>query len=209
MENNTHATKLPKKALGLIRRVKREFTNHIITQDFTIPEITAKNGSIFANHDVYSTLSAGEKFMEIDLRHAYWRTAYLLGYISKRVYTAFANDKEMKLFRNIALACVIAVKYREYYRDGKLYFSITESCNQYAIMYKNIRHYIWNMIGDIGRKYPKGVIGYRVDAVYVLPEYADRVKFYFRNRSYMYRSNECEKLNEREYIMFGDEIKKL
>ena len=124
--------------LGLISAVKKSFSAYIKTHldelipnennEYTFKTISQLNSPIYTNHYLYNQIEAMEDFYIIDLCHAYWRIAFLKGYINEGLYSTHTTISDSKLYRNMALACTIAHTKRTYYMDGEPKYEINEVC---------------------------------------------------------------------------------
>jgi len=205
--------------LGLISAVKKSFTKYLTSHldemkpnengEYNFTTIKQLNGPIYTNREIYNSIGDVEEFYLIDLRHAYWRIAYLKGYISEGLYNSHITSNESKLFRNIALACTIAHTKRTYYINGEPAFDITEVCKPFETMYANIRHVCYNAVGDVQRALPTQVFAYRTDGVFVTKCGLEMAKKMLYNRSFLCRVKRCIKVNENFYADENDQLKKL
>lgn len=206
--------------MGLIRSVKKSFDTFIAghfdylvlsaeTGLYDFPHVPRLNGPVYTNRLLYSELPKTTEFYIIDLRHAYWRIAYLKGLISENLYMSQIAKKESKLFRNMALACTMAARKRSYYLNGEMVYEVTESCKPYETLYTNIRHICYNAVGDCHRALPEQVFAYRVDAVYVLPEGLEKAKKILQNKGLRIKTIACHKVNDEYYADENGELKKI
>ena len=103
-----------KDIVNLIAQTKKQFNRFIEKNRLEIEEIEPLTTSYFCNHKAIEKGKKGELICHIDINHAYWRTAFLLGYISERYYKKTYQNDDLKLHRNVALACTIAPKKKTY-----------------------------------------------------------------------------------------------
>ena len=105
-------------------------------------------------------------YIATDLDHAYWRIAYLLGYISERLYTGGLRwDKKI---RNMTMA-VLATE-RKFLKFDNGEFVPNESIiikrNTIARMYKNIRHTCYQHMNALMVMLGDGFLCYKTDCIY-------------------------------------------
>jgi len=197
-----------KEVVSLIANVKKGFTKFLTKNGFYVEPIEQRHGSYFHNQHLFNALPVDGKFILIDVSHCYWRIAYLLGYISERTYSNTLKKKDgMKLWRNMALACTIAPKTREYYWHKVKIMEISEDTSQYQQMYKNIRYRAYNLMGDICAKIgQKNCFGYRTDGIFVTPEREAEVKKMLKKERLNFKTNKLVKISSSSY---SDEKKKV
>ena len=206
-------------ALGLLSSVKRSFSTYLSkhlddlipdeTREYTFRAVPKLNSPIYTNRAIFNQINLKDEFFIVDLRHAYWRIAYLKGYISDKLYAAHTSNKEngTKLWRNMALACTIAHKKRIYYIDGEPILEVSEVCKPYETMYQNIRHTCYNAVGDVQRALQKQVFALRTDAVFVTAEGLEKAKKMLYNRGFLCVVIKCVKISETMYRKENDEVK--
>lgn len=144
----------------------------------------------------------GTKFIYVDVKHCYWRIAYLMGYITPYFYEKILSSPDMKLWRNMALSCIIAPKKVEHFKDGVSMGVISEDTRCYEQVYENIRFYAWNLFGrlcyeKIGKE---NCLGYFTDGIMIFPEDLSKVKTVLARHKLQYRVINCEKVSQKEFI---------
>jgi hypothetical protein len=195
-----------KSILNLFGSVKKSVNRYLVKNGFNIKEIPKKYGSVFANRELFDEMPVGSQFFYIDVKHCYWRIAYLKGYITEYYYNKILEKPDLKLYRNMALSCIVAPKEVTYYINGKESHTIIEDNTLYDIVYKNIRHSAWNLFGrlafdKIGKE---NCIGYFTDGIMVFPADLQKVKTVLARHKLQHRVIECEKTNHREYVYVDD-----
>jgi len=194
-----------RQVITLFGNVKKGFNRFILKNNLTIKEVKPIYSSYFRNYEAFKHLPDNTDFEIIDVNHCYWRIAYLLGYISERIYKNTLKKSDMKLFRNMALSCTIAPKIREYYIDGKKINEIMEDTRMYQTMYKNIRYTSYNIIGDICEKIgEKNCLGYRTDGIFVLPQFSKEVKRLMRKNRLTFKTVKCRKIDYGHYLQIDE-----
>jgi hypothetical protein len=109
-----------KNILSLFANVKKSINKYLVQHGLKINKIEKKYDSTFTNRLLFDSLPIGTSFYYIDVKHCYWRIAYLNGYISENYYKKILEKSDLKIYRNMALSCIIAAKTVEYYDNGKL-----------------------------------------------------------------------------------------
>lgn len=201
-----------KEILSLFASVKKSVNRKIKEKNFDIPVIKKKYNSVFANRPLFDSLPMGAEFYYVDVKHCYWRIAYLQGYITEYYYDKVLEKPDLKLYRNMALSCIIAPKQKEYYIGGQKTHTITEEMSVYDTVYSNIRHYAWNIFGRLCfEKIGKDrCLGYFTDGIMVFGDDMKPVKTTLARHKLQHRIIRCEKVGHREYVNTDEgEVKKI
>ena len=114
---NTTRTNDSNKVLNIFASVKKSINRYLEKNEFQFPKKVKNYDSSFVNRGLFNSLQNGTPFYYIDVKHCYWRIAYLNGYISQNYYEKILKDPEMKLYRNMALSCIIAPRIMDYYKN--------------------------------------------------------------------------------------------
>jgi hypothetical protein len=188
--------------INLFANVKKSINKYIVRNDMKIDRIEKKHDSSFTNRILFDSLPIGYTFYYLDVKHCYWRIAYLNGYISENYYNKILENPDLKIYRNMALSCIIAPKSVEYYQEGKLVNIVEEDTTLYQTIYENIRYKAWNIFGNlcfekIGKE---KTIGYYTDGIMVMPEYVDVVKATLSRNKLNYRITKCIKTKSRQWM---------
>ncbi len=196
------------KILNLFASVKKSINKKLNNLNFVLPKIEKKYNSTFTNRALFNSLDNGTNFYYVDVKHCYWRIAYLQGYISEYYYLKILENPEMKLWRNMALSCIIAGKRVEYYKNGKHIHTISEHTKLYEQVYENIRFYAWNLFGrlcfdKIGKD---KCMGYFTDGIMVFEEDLKTVRTVLARHKLQYRIVECEKTENNKYVTLNDGV---
>lgn len=201
-----------KQILSLFASVKKSINRYLQDNDFKVKPIKKKYNSVFANRNLFDTLPIGTQFYYVDVKHCYWRIAYLKRYITKYYYEKVLEKPDLKLYRNMALSCIIAPKQVEYFDKGKKILTITEDTEMYNTVYENIRHFAWNLFGrlcfeKIGED---RCIGYFTDGIMVFESDLKLVKTTLARHKLQHRTILCEKSGDREYVYIEEgEVRKI
>jgi predicted HAD superfamily phosphohydrolase YqeG len=88
----------------LVEPVFNEETQQYEESKYKIPKIPTKRPHLtFIHHKNLDWYGAGQQALAIDINHCYWRTAYLLGFITEFTYNKGIEKKEYKDGRLIAI----------------------------------------------------------------------------------------------------------
>jgi hypothetical protein len=197
-----------KKIVSLFASVKKSINRFLFKNDFSIAEIEKKYGSVFVNRGLFDALPIGTQFRYVDVKHCYWRIAYLKGYITKYYYDKVLEKPDLKLFRNMALACIIANKQVEYFKSGMLVATISEDNSLYECVYRNIRHTAWNLFGSLAFEKigEDNCIGYFTDGIMVFENDLKKVTTVLARHKLQHRIILCEKTAHREYVYVDEGV---
>jgi hypothetical protein len=140
-----HLVALVKKDIdNLIRPVLNEVTQEYEVL-YKIPKIPQKKPHLtFIHHRNLDWYGAGQEALAIDINHCYWRTAYLLGFITDETYKKGIEKKEYKDGRLIAIGTLAKILTVTEYKDGlkhKEYIDDRE--------YKKYGGFFWAVISKV------------------------------------------------------------
>jgi hypothetical protein len=186
--------------LSLLRKVHNEIQGFIVANDFHVEKIPENYPSMNMDRKRFAELPDNTKIVSFDMLHAYWLSAYKLGYISKRMYNKYAGNEDYKLARNIALSTLTSRHDRDIYLEGKHFHNVICDNTLESIVYKNIRCYTYNVIGELHELIGEGSLGYRVDGVYSINDAAihDFVDSYFKGLNLPYEIEYYRKINDKQ-----------
>lgn len=204
--------KISNEALSLFSHVKKSINKFIMSNNLDIEEIYQFYPAKFFNRILFADLEKDAEFTLIDVKHCYWRIAYLKGYIDLKLYESVINnqDPQYKLWRNMSLSCIIAPKKVQIFKNGKEFPIIEEDNTLYKKIYGNIRFTAWNLFGSICEKIGReNVIGYNTDGIMVFNEDATRVTSTLARNKLQYTVKKCRKFSNDEYITEKGKIYKL
>jgi hypothetical protein len=209
VKKRTYNTRISKSRISvLFRSVKEAYHKYIIENNFTI-DVPEKKGMVRGkNIKLWQSLNIGDTYYCLDLSHAYWRQAKMIGMLHDKLYNKYKDDKDMKLFRNMAFAAVLAPKTVEYVVNGRYAGCFTEDTSIYNEVYKKIRFTVYNLIYDLKDILIDSWLEYNIDAIYFLPDSLKIAKKYMDDLGYIYTIEKCQKINNDEYVVLkGGEIK--
>lgn len=197
--NNKDESKI---ILNLFANVKKSVNRYIVKQNIYVDKTEKHYDSSFTNRILFDSLPIGTNFYYVDVKHCYWRIAYLKGYISDNFYHKILENPDLKIYRNMALSCIIAPKKVEYYDDGKLINIIEEDTSIYKTIYENIRFQAWNIFGNLcfDKLGKENTIGYYTDGIMILPDNLQKVKTTLSRNKLQFRITKCVKTNHRQWM---------
>lgn len=199
-------------ALSLFSNVKKSINKYIINNLDNLEDVPNIYPSKYSNRMLYNEMSDGQEFYLIDVKHCYWRIAYLKGCIDKKLYESVIEhqDPAFKLWRNMSLSCIIAPKRVQIFKNGKEYPPIEEDTTLYKQVYSNIRFTAWNLFGRICDKIGKDfVIGYNTDGIMVFDNDVSKVTSTLARNKLQYTTKKCFKHSHNEYITEKGKIYKV
>jgi hypothetical protein len=198
----------PKEARIFMRSVRSSVTRYINSVNFQVPEIKKEYPVVFTNRLFWESIPDNTEFYIIDAKHAYWRIAFLLGYIKKGMYEKYAENKEMKAVRNISLAILNSTHKCDYYRDGEKIIDITCDTSLYSRVYNNIRYFSYNLCGRLRNSLDDACFAYRTDGVFLLRPGLVRAKRIFEENNLLYKIEKCVKIDNKSYSNMDGELKR-
>lgn len=164
----------------LIKAVKSDFEKFI----FNNP-----NFEIIPDYQpFYSNESSNnyEKIVYYDLNHAYWRFAFLKGYISEKTYNKGLESEENKQLYCIALSTQGAEKRYNLIVNKKKSIEVkTTGFESYRQIYNNIRNYTYKAMDDMKKILKADFRGYNVDCICFIDTKENREiieKYLFKNK---------------------------
>lgn len=197
-----------KNARSLMRCVRAAITRYIKNCDFQVPEIKKEYPVVYTNRLFWESIPAETEFYIIDAKHAYWRIAFLLGYIKKGMYEKYAENKELKSVRNISLAILNSSHKCEYYFDNKKINEVTCDTSLYSRIYNNIRYSSYNLCGRLRNDLDSSCFAYRTDGVFLLKPGLHHAKKIFEKNNLFYKIEKCVKIDNKSYTNECGELKK-
>lgn len=177
--------------------LKKQAIKYFIKNKNVIVPIEKKHIVVFRNGRLYDSLENDAEFYCIDIRHCYWRIAYLIGWISKGIYEKYINQKEL---RNKSLGSIQASKKVIYVKDGIVINEFEESNELFKILYTNVRHTAYNVVGDIAKSIGLNcVLKYNMDAIFIFEKDISKVQKWFNKNKLFYKIKLCNKVDNIQY----------
>lgn len=199
---------LHKSAINLFAQVQKSVNRFIKQVDFEVKKVRQLHPSTDTNRNKWRSITDDDIFYYIDIKHCYWRIAFLKGYISKNLYESSLLKPELKIQRNISLALIIAPKKRQYYKNGVLTVEISEERSMYRIIYDNIRFTAYNLMGKCKEHCGEDFIAYRTDGIMVGEESVNDVVEILHNEGFNCIVTECRKIDHNTYLYDNKKKKK-
>jgi len=196
-----------KEAGKLMGRVRAAVTVYIKKVNFDVPVIKKEYPATFTNRFFWESIPDNTEFYIIDAKHAYWRIAYLQGYISKKLYDRYAENQELKQVKNIALAILTTQHKRQYYSNGKLIHEIESDTSLYCRCYNNIRFFSFNLCGKLRNSLDDSCFAYKTDGVFLLKPGLHDAKKIFEKNNLLYKIEKCVKVDNKTYSTVDGELK--
>lgn len=208
-KNKNHIAKgeQRKEVISLFAQVSKMINKYIIENNFTVKMVRQRHSSSDTNRGKFQKMKVGSEFYYIDVAHCFWRIAFLNGYINEKYYENVLKKPELKTYRNMALACIVAPRTMEYHAHGKS-FEISEDKTLWRIIYDNIRFTSYNLMGDLARHIPNFFIAYRTDGIMVTKPAVKKVKDLLESAGFEYRITKCRKVDDGHYL-HGSKVKKI
>lgn len=183
--------------LSIISRVKQQATKYLKNNpDYEI--VRQRHSAVFRNRPLYDRIE--EDFWEVDIKHCFWRIAFLRNYINEKLYLeVLGQGDRLKQYRNMALSCMVAPKMRRFSIPGQEPRFDTENTEGHKHLYDNIRLSSYNMMGDILYEVgEENVITYRTDGIFVTHKVLSRVCKKLRRMGMFYTIRRCTKHGNNE-----------
>lgn len=216
-KNNRFTPSQRRTYIYLCGHIKKAYNHYAIINDNNIVVPEKLFYKSYKNRAVYNSLPDNSKFYIVDIKHCYWRIAYMFGIISQRVYERYGNNSDHKDPRNMALTSCLSPVTKEYNffsndnpELNNKTLSITEDIEIYHRIYDKIRIHAYNITGEIAFNILgiENFIMYNVDGIAVLENKVDLVMSELNKRNFITSVLECTKVDDINFIKGADEIKK-
>lgn len=155
------------------------------------------------DRDKIKKLPQGYSFLATDLKHAYWRVAYINGYISEYLYQK-CNREEFKLERNKALACVSSMDKVITYEKGVKVKEELIGNDELRRMYSHIRNCTYKIMNDCKEAIGDGFIMYKTDCIFYDKKYKKKVEEIMTKNNLLFETDECQNINSKYFIYDGE-----
>ena len=154
----------------LSRMVKRDFELYLKHNKVIVTEPAA------SHINVKSSLE-NENIVAYDINHAYWRVAFVKGYITETTYLKGLSTRDLKNSYCIALSTQGAAKKYSKLNSGKNKGSAVTMVNErFRDIYTDIRNSTYRMMDDLRFELGCGFRGYTVDCIYCIDNEKNRTK---------------------------------
>lgn len=200
-ETKVKNKKKNREVINLFSQVAKNVNQYIVNNGLKVRAVKSRHSSTYTNRKLYREMAEGERFFYVDISHCFWRIAYLKKYITKQLYENTLQKEEFKVYRNIALACIVAPRTRRYYVLGKFMGEISEWKVLHQRIYDNIRFTAYNLMGDLRAETNRYCIGYRTDGIMITdnPKIVKRVKETIERKGFSCKVTECFKVDDMYY----------
>ena len=175
----------PKDKVFLFNNVQQDCKKFLVKYSFIDlpPKVDVSNYNWDYDHE--SGVITGT-----DLNHAFWRIAYVKGYISKKTYE-FGLDDRAKALRLATLSVLGREKKYDKFIAGKFVESVVlkEKNEKLQNIYKDIRYSCYYMMHELSQMLGKDFDCWRTDCIYYrdTPENRKIVHDYFEEREMMFK----------------------
>ena len=161
------------------------------------------------NFSNWECLNDGDYFYNLDLKSAYWQSAYQLGYLSDKMFKNYFSSDEYKMAKRVCISFLARKNYMVYYPNVKNQLeSFKIGCDTSVLknVYKNIRHYLYNTMTNCVNDNIEW-LEYNIDGVTVTKKDLHTVSEYFKNLNLEFKITECRKINDSDYF-YGSKQRK-
>ena len=185
-----HLISLVKKEIdALIRGVYNE-EKDIYENKFQIPKIPKYKPILtFVHHKNLEFYGCGVEALAIDINHCYWRTAYLLKYISEELYLKGLEKTEYKDGRLIAIGTLGKVLTIKKYVNGE---KVNESVNdeeykKYGGFYWAVICKVYSCMVELSTKLGIDYLMFLTDCVFIDPSRRDEAISIIESHGYSWK----------------------
>ena len=192
----------PKNKLFLFKKVSDDVKKYL-SQNSIIDLPPKKNTQDFnLEYDVNNGVITGT-----DLDHAYWRIAYVKGYISKNTYEHGIKDERSKSIRLATLGVLGTEQKFDRYENGEYVETIIHRRENKLMktVYKDIRYTCFYMMYEIALMLGEDFESWNTDCIYYRDSKKNReiVNSFFDMHNMLYKQlafNSMEFFDEKEFI---------
>lgn len=136
-----------------------------------------------------------KQLIMIDINDCYWRTAYLLGYISKATYIKGRKRKEWKVGRNACIGSLCKTTIKQGYTNGKVDATkrqVVRAPLQYQLIRNHIIGYVFTMFNELFELMGNNFFMFLTDCLVTNYENKKKVEEYFTQKGYRVKSKPIE-----------------
>jgi hypothetical protein len=181
-------TNFPKKKVYLFNTVKLQVVKWLKTNELIIPE-NVNSIEYNYDYDIDDGVLAGT-----DINHAYWRIAYIKGFISEKTYIA-GLDSDCKALRLATLSVLGREKRFDEYKNGKITESIITQKENIELknVFKYIRLSCFNYMKEASELIKDDFYSWKTDCIYyrdndenvkIIQEYFDSKDLTYKQLGY-------------------------
>lgn len=199
--------KLTPKELGFIKRVKNYVVKNEIYSKFEDQYFSDDVIYMESNMRLKGRVMNG--IIEMDINHAYWKTAHMLGAISDKLYYEGLDQEGgiSKVARLVALGAL--AKKKTYYKikGGKMKESHVERSLLTENIWFTICHNVSKVMQDVAISLGKDYLFYWVDGIYMKndPESVQLAKVIFEQNGYGVKTKEMYRVdfNQENFTIYS------
>jgi hypothetical protein len=183
---STGKKNIPKNKLFLFKKV--QFDAKIFVDNNPLIVLPPKHKTQFYN--LYYNESIG-KITGTDLDHAFWRIAYVKGYISEKTYKKGLEDDKSKTVRLATLGVLGKERKYDEYVNGEFVRTVIEKKEDKALLlvYKDIRYTCYYMMHVLSQKLGDDFESWATDCIYYrdTPENRKLVHSFFEAHKMLFK----------------------
>lgn len=147
-----------------------------------------------------------------DISHCYWRTAYLMKFITEKTYLKGLEKPEYKDALHVIIGALGRHVITEYYKDG-MKISVPDFKNYiYQPFFYLIKDYVFKLFVAVKKEFPEDLCMWKTDCFYFNPAKTNEIVFFIESFGYTlkYDSIMVKKVTELkvEYFCVNDSVDK-
>jgi hypothetical protein len=177
---------IPSNKLFLFKMVKRDALKFTEKNPIIVLPPKQKTQNYNLNYDETKGVITGT-----DLNHAFWRIAYVKGYISEKTYLKGLEDDNSKTARLATLGVLGTQKSYDEYREGEFFQTIVKRKQDQSLLmvYKDIRYTCYYMMYVLSQKLGDDFESWATDCIYYRdsPENRKLVHDFFDAHGMLYK----------------------
>ena len=187
--------------LAIVTMVKTSVRSYL-AKNKNVTEIKSTHSTVTKNQTAYANIEKGSMFYSVDINHAYFQVLHKLGYIEDHLYETYKDQEEYKKAFHFSCSWLASRSKIYKYRKGilKQIVDSSEADKELSIIYKNVRHTLQNLLGEIYDQLGNNAIAYITDEILIHPQSLSAVKQYFKSKGYEFKITICKKNSDTEYI---------
>lgn len=153
------------------------------------------------NLDVWSKMKSRTIFYNIDLSSAYWQIAHKLGYISTKFFEKYMYNDDYKEAKRYCISFLARDNEMKYFDGREINHIKCDNSCLYQI-YENIRYELYRCIKEI-YSITTEWIEFNIDGINILKKDLKSICAKFDELGFIYKVNECVKIDKHEYFHKG------
>ena len=181
--------------IHLVQMVKREINQYI--EKYGIPQkakmAAEERPSIqcFNPEGIYKVI--GKPVSALDLNHCYWRSAYLLGYISESLYAKGVKSGHKKAML-VSIGSLNSLPLIQHYNGDKVEFKTFdyEMNGKYAPFYWHIISKVRDLMMEVYKALGNDMYMWLTDCAFVHPSRVNELREIYDKYGFPSKYNECD-----------------